>query len=95
MVKRNISGSPDREFYEAINKAVATNRDRDKIDRDHGNPAVPDCPMDIQVSTVKSAIRAGMISKDWDCIAEAYAMLDDILTQVRSAMLRARRKEGS
>lgn len=80
----------EREFQLAIDNAKAVNRARDVIDRQHGHAAPMDCPADIQVRTVQDAIRAGMMMKDWTCIAEAWAMLDDYLATLPRTTMETR-----
>ena len=64
-----------------IERARKTNRERDAIDRksDFNNyKAPPDLKLNEYFDIAMEAIRAGIKVKDWNCIAEAYVMMEDI-----------------
>jgi hypothetical protein len=60
-----------------IERAEATNRERDALERSAGLAAPPDFPLDLLVRTAISALEAGLRENNWDCVAEATAMLGD------------------
>lgn len=67
-----------------VEKARRTNIGRDKIERRHGFASPSAVPLDIGLRTVLSALACGLEAQDWDCVAEAYAMLQDIELKVGS-----------
>jgi hypothetical protein len=68
--------SSDARFRALLARARRTNANRDRIDRSCGAAAPGDCPADILVNTVLDALECGISLKDWDCVAEAYDMLE-------------------
>lgn len=68
-----------------VKKAKETNKERDQADRQTWGSAPPDQPLDLQARTVMMALDAGMRMKDWNCVAEAYAMMIDLHTGLRGA----------
>lgn len=62
-------------YKELLSKAKATNAKRDQDDREVGFQAASDGTPDMQLRTAIGAIEAGIVTDDWDCIAEAQAML--------------------
>lgn len=56
-------------------KAEATNLRRDQSERKAGFRAASDCSEDLIVRTAIIALYAGLSQDDWDCVAEAAAML--------------------
>lgn len=62
----------------AMKKARATNRNRDRAERKAGWLPVSECPPESQLRTAMEAIRAGMTLEDWECVAEAQAMLEHL-----------------
>jgi hypothetical protein len=61
-----------------MEKALATNARRDKIERTFGFTANSDCDLQNQLRTVQLAIQAGLLTDDPNCYAEAGAMLASI-----------------
>lgn len=59
-------------------KARRTNAKRDQDEREVGFAAPSDCTPDLQLRTAMMAIQAGIEMDDWDCIAEAQAMLEHL-----------------
>ena len=75
------------DFDVLIRKARATNRRRDASERRSGFASPSDGPLDLTLRTVMSALEAGIRTDDWDCIAEGFAMLEDLEIAVRAAQL--------
>lgn len=66
-----------------VRKARRVNSSRDRIDRRSGHAAPSDCPLDLQLRTVISALVSGLEGDDWDCVAEGIAMLQDTECSLR------------
>ena len=79
-----MSNFHDPKALEILARARATNRHRDKLDRKNGFAAPSDCPVDVALGTAMGAIYAGLSSSDWNCIAEGYAMLEDVATMLET-----------
>ncbi len=80
-------GKMKMNYENMMKKARDTNRKRDNVEREVGYAAVPDCPPDLQIRTAMSAIQAGIASNDWNCIAEAQAMLEQVEKILREPKL--------
>jgi hypothetical protein len=64
--------------YEALmDEARLTNAFRDETDRRNGF-ATPTSGRDL-VTTVMLALKAGIVTGDWTCVAEAQAMLEELV----------------
>ena len=61
-----------------IEIAKNTNLRRDRIDRENGLAAPPDCSTEVAIRTAMDALKCGMRLDDWNCIAEGYAILAEI-----------------
>lgn len=77
-----MSNFHDPNRLEILATARATNRHRDKLDRKNGFAAPSDCPVDVALETAMGAIYAGLSSSDWNCVAEGYAILEDVLAML-------------
>ena len=75
--------STDPRVCERIERARQFNDQLDAVDRKRGGATPAECPIDVGLRTVMSAMEAGMGREDWDCIAEAFCMLQDIELRVR------------
>ena len=53
------------------------------IDRRNGNDAPEDCPLDMHLRTVLSALECGMNMREWEVVAEAAALLQDAELKAR------------
>ncbi len=71
-------GLTEQQYQRLITKARTTNSERDALDRRNGFARPSDCGAMSYLRTVHMAMEAGMKMQDWDCVAEAYAMLEDI-----------------
>jgi hypothetical protein len=69
---------PRPEWPALLSAARAENNARDKIDRAHGMAPPAACGPKEIVRTAMSAMEAGYASDDWKCVAEAYAMLEEL-----------------
>lgn len=73
--------------YEKIMKiARRVNQNRSKIDRKNGFAAVEDVSNLMQIETAMEAIKCGIITNDWDCVAEGQAMLESLVTTLVTEM---------
>jgi len=70
--------------YETLMQdARKTNAMLDKIDRLHGLAAPADCSIGIQIDTAMGAIRAGIDTDDWACVAEGQAILETLKRRIK------------
>lgn len=65
-------------YNELMERARKTNAKRDKDERKAGFAANSVFAPDLQLRTAMSAIQAGIAVEDWNCIAEAQAMLEHL-----------------
>ncbi len=63
-----------------IEKARKTNAKRDEHDAKLGLLSPTNDTIEGQIRTAILAIYAGMEIQDWDCVAEAYVMLETLRT---------------
>ena len=73
----------DIKYSNIMQKARETNIKRDMIDRKNGFVIPKDTKLDDYVRNVMCAIQCGISTNDWNCIAEAQAMLEDIELKLR------------
>jgi hypothetical protein len=73
------SGANER-TQKLIDKARRTNAERDRIDG-----GLMGLPVDVHLRTIISALVCGISMKDWDCIAEGTAMVQEMEFAVRKA----------
>lgn len=66
------------DYEQLMKKAREHNRAFDKID---GRPFVR-MPVPEQIATVMEAIKAGIKAVDWDCVAQAQGLLEDLWTVI-------------
>lgn len=66
-------------FKRLLGRARKTNQDRDKIDHDNGSGTPADFGPAEVIRTALAAIKAGILTDNKDCLAEAYAMLETLL----------------
>jgi hypothetical protein len=66
-------------YEKLLKRARRINAVRDAMDRSHGFAPPADCSWEVQVKTVISALQAGITHRNWDCVAEAQAMLEDMV----------------
>lgn len=72
----------DRERDALLAKARETNVERDEFDREAGWGVPSEGPLGGHVSTVRSALICGIDTEDWDCVAEAAAMCEEIMDRL-------------
>lgn len=65
-------------YNELMTKARKTNAKRDKDEREVGFMAASDGTPEDQLRTAMCAIQCGIVINDWECIAEAQAMLEHL-----------------
>jgi hypothetical protein len=75
-----------------VKKARRTNASRDKSERQHGFGVPSEIPIDCGLRTVITALACAIGKSDWDCVAEAYAMLQDIELKLREREERENRQ---
>ena len=75
----------DPNTLQIVAKAVKTNAHRDRMDAESGFLPPKDCPTDVFLRTAMVAIHTGLEQHDWDCVAEGYAMLQNIHTSIQKA----------
>lgn len=68
-------------------KARRTNGERDAIDRRHGLASPGDLPVAEQFRVILDALFAGLATRDWPCVAEGAAMLQDLEASARQPIL--------
>lgn len=73
------------DFDKLMAKARATNASRDAAERSFGWAAPPDISPEMHLATAASAIECGIRVKDWECVAEGLAMIQDVLEAVNPA----------
>jgi predicted RNA-binding protein associated with RNAse of E/G family len=73
----------DRKTIRYVEKARKTNQQRDATERASGNAAPSDCPLDVELRTVLTALFVGLEQQNWSIIAEGIAMLQDTELKVR------------
>lgn len=61
-----------------LRQAERTNARRDREDRASGFTTPGDGPPDDALRTALSALHAGLVAEDWNCVAEATCMLADL-----------------
>jgi hypothetical protein len=61
-------------YDELMKKARETNRQRDKMDGFN----YASLPPSVVIDTAKMAIKAGIVTDDWNAVAEGLAMLEDM-----------------
>lgn len=66
------------DYQKIMRKAHKTNSQRDKDETAFGWVAPTNCPIDLHLRTAIEAIRSGIMSNDWDCVAEGQDMLSSI-----------------
>jgi hypothetical protein len=74
----------ERRFNELVQKAAIRNKERDDIERSHGNASPSDCDIDVHVATALEALRSAMLAPSDDILAEAYDILRLALERLRS-----------
>jgi hypothetical protein len=67
-----------RDVGALLAKARETCARRDKQDRSLGLAAPGDCPLDVQVNTAISALDAALATRDWNFVAEARILLEQL-----------------
>jgi hypothetical protein len=72
-------------FRKLLTRARKTNRERDAIDHQMGFGAPGDCPAPIRMRTAMEALRCGMEMQDWNCVAEAFDMIECYELTIREA----------
>jgi hypothetical protein len=77
------------EIEALMNKARETNARRDGIERAIGFAAQPDISEFQQLRTVDFALEASLKTEDWNCVAEARAMLQHLIERIKDAANRA------
>ena len=72
------SNARQQRARELIVRARATNtrRDRDEAVAGFANPLMG--PVDLSIRTIICALMAGIVTSDWNAVAEGYAMLCDL-----------------
>lgn len=70
------------DYDKLMAKARKTNSRRDQLDREAGFSAPHECDPSIHVATVMGALEAAIRSRDWNCVAEAQAMLEQLLARL-------------
>jgi hypothetical protein len=63
---------------ELIAKARATNAQRDQGEASAGWATPLAGPVDLSIRTIICALMAGIVTSDWNAVAEGYAMLCDL-----------------
>lgn len=69
-----------RSFDDRVARARRTNAERDAIDRAVGTATPAEAGHWESIATAASAVAAGLQTDDWDCVAEAFVLLEEILT---------------
>ena len=64
--------------------ARETNARRDRDERRAGFAAPPDATLDLHLRNAISAVIAGIEGRDWDCVAEGLAMVQDCESRART-----------
>lgn len=96
MADRYRPAGTNKEFLAIMAKAWATNRSRDKMDRECGVPPPSACGPAVYLSAAITAIETGIKVKAWDkveawdSVAEGLAMLEDL--RDRYAIVLGRKK---
>jgi hypothetical protein len=75
----------DPSIKRLLEKARAVNAERDVIDRANGDAAPIDCPPDVFLRTVITALVTGLEGRRKDNIAEGIAMLQEMDRRLRDA----------
>jgi hypothetical protein len=71
--------SQQSDYKKLMAKARQTNAKRDETDRE-GYFATPDYgPLSQMLKTAMSAVEAGIITADWNAVAEGQAMLEQLM----------------
>lgn len=65
------------EIAALVRAAAERNRRRDAIDRGHGNATPGDSDDAMLARTAIDALECALAIDDWDCVAEAVAMLTE------------------
>lgn len=68
----------NKKFAEIMDRARHTNRERNRTDKACDIPVPRDCGPAIYLSAAISAIETGVMTEDWDPVAEGLAMLEDL-----------------
>ncbi len=66
------------QYRKLMAKAVATNAKRDDDERKAGILPASECPPDAIIRTAQEALECGLLTQDWNAVAEAAAMLAEI-----------------
>jgi hypothetical protein len=64
-----------RDIQQIMARAERTNLDRDRDERMWGFASPGDCDDALLMRTAVDALQAGLVRRDWDCVAEAADML--------------------
>lgn len=72
-------------YNQLMQRAREVNARRDESERKMGLGTPDQGPLSLQLRTVMSAIQAGIISEDWNAVAEGQAMLEVIEKRERQA----------
>jgi len=75
----------EHRFDRLMAEARETNRRRDQSDRASGFCAPADASLFYHLSASKEALKVGVVTEDWTCVAEGLAMVEEGLA--RLAML--------
>lgn len=73
-----------KENERLMQDARNTNHNRDLVDRKNGFAAPGDTTIDLHLRTAISAISTGVNMRDWTCVAEGLAMLQDAEVRART-----------
>lgn len=71
------------DYDKLMAQARATNAERDRIDREQGNATPLEAGPEAHIGTIAAAIEAGIRTGDWNCIAEAQAMILEVVDLLR------------
>jgi hypothetical protein len=82
------------EWQALISQARKTNAERDKIDRDSRSAPPGDGGLWPLILTVMAAIEAGVRTADIRCLAEASAMLEEVLPRAKALEDRERLQQA-
>lgn len=75
--------SDNKKYLKLMEKARRTNDQRDKDEREAGYASPDSGSFDNQLQTVMTAICCGIITEDWNAIAESQSMLEKIELKLR------------